>query len=79
MIKGSVCDYVGSITFYPINQVKTKTSWKDGNPGALSLFKSNGKYTIETYVQYEITTNFHRLDTIMNKHNIPCVDIIYTF
>ena len=77
LIKGAVCDYDGSITFYPINQEKTKTTWKDGNPGASSLFKSNGKYTIETYVQDEITTNCHRLDTIMNKHNIPCVDIIW--
>lgn len=77
LIKGAVCDYDGSITFYPINQEKTKTTWKDGNPGASSLFKSNGKYTVETYVQDEITTNCHRLDTIMNKHNIPCVDIIW--
>lgn len=77
LIKGAVCDYDGSITFYPINQEKTKTTWKDGNPGASSLFKSNGEYTIETYVQDEITTNCHRLDTIMKKHNIPCVDIIW--
>ena len=77
LIKGAVCDYDGNITFYPINQEKTKTTWKDGNPGASSLFKSNGKYTVETYVQDEITTNCHRLDTIMNKHNIPCVDIIW--
>ena len=77
LIKGAVCDYDGNITFYPINQEKTKTTWKDGNPGASSLFKSNGKYTIEHYVQDEITTNCHRLDTIMNKHNIHCVDIIW--
>ena len=56
LIKGAVCDYDGSITFYPINQEKTITTWKDGNPGASSLFKSNGKYPIETYVQDEITT-----------------------
>tara|TARA_R110002072_G_scaffold60435_3_gene153458 strand:- start:465 stop:2480 length:2016 start_codon:yes stop_codon:yes gene_type:complete len=77
LIKGAVCDYDGSITFYPINQKKTKTTWKNGNPGASSLFKSNGKYTSEIYVQDEITTNCHRLDTIMNKYNIPCVDIIW--
>lgn len=77
LIKGAVCDYDGSINFYPINQEKTITTWKDGNPGASSLFKSNGKYTIEHYVQDKITTNCHRLDTIMNEHNIPCVDIIW--
>ena len=77
LIKGAVCDYDGSITFYPINQEKTKTSWDDGNPGASSLFKSNGKYPYETYVQDKITTDCHRLDTIMNKYNIPNVDIIW--
>ena len=77
LIKGAVCDYDGDITFYPINQKKTRTTWKDGNPGASSLFKSNGKYTVETYVQDEIITNCHRLDTIMNKYNIPHVDIIW--
>lgn len=77
LIKGAVCDYDGSITFYPINQEKTKTTWKDGNPGASSLFKSNGNYKVETYVQDEITTNCHRLDTIMSKHEIPRVHIIW--
>lgn len=77
LIKGAVCDYDGNITFYPINQEKTKTTWEDGNPGASSLFKSNGKYKVETYVQDEIITNCHRLDTIMNEYNIPYVDIIW--
>ena len=77
LIKGAVCDYDGSITFYPINQEKTQTSWDDGNPGASSLFKSNGKYPYETYVQDKITTDCHRLDTIMNKYSIPNVDIIW--
>jgi len=77
LIEGAVCDYNGEITFYPINQKKTITSWKDGNPGASSLFKSNGQYTIEKYVQDEIITNCHRLDTVMEKYNIPKVDIIW--
>jgi len=77
LIEGAVCDYDGSITFYPINQQKTITSWPDGNPGASSLFKSNGSYNIETYVQDEIQTNCHRLDTIMKSYNIPTVDILW--
>jgi len=77
LIKGAVCDYNGHITFFPINQCKTITTWCDGNPGASSIFKSNGKYTIETYVQDEIKTNCHRLDTIMKMHNIPYVDIMW--
>ena len=77
LIEGAVCDYDGTIQFYPINQEKTITTWVDGNPGASSIFKSNGTYNIETYVQDEITTNCHRLDSVMNKYNIPKVDIIW--
>lgn len=77
LIEGAVCDYNGNVTFYPINQQKTITTWKDGNPGASSIFKSNSKYTIETYVQDEITTQCHRLDSVMDKYCIPKVDIIW--
>lgn len=77
LIEGAVCDYDGSVTFYPINQKKTITSWSDGNPGASSMFKSNGLYPYETYIQDEVTTNCHRLDTIMKKYDIPKVDIIW--
>jgi FkbM family methyltransferase len=77
LIDGAVTDYDGEITFYPIDQYKTQTSWNDGNPGASSIFKSNGNYDIEKYVQYEIKTKCHRLDTIMKLNNIHKVDIIW--
>jgi FkbM family methyltransferase len=77
LIEGAVCDYNGEIKFYPINQQKTITSWSDGNPGASSLFKSNGMYTLETYVQDEIYVKCHTLDSILVKYNIPRVDIIW--
>ena len=77
LIEGAVCDYDGEIAFYPINQKETITTWADGNPGASSLFKSNGTYTMEHYVQDEIKTNCHRLDSIMKLNNIPKVDIIW--
>lgn len=77
LIEGAVCDYDGNITFYPINQKETITTWEDGNPGASSIFKSNGKYTIETYIQDEITTQCHRLDSVMDKYGISNVDIIW--
>jgi FkbM family methyltransferase len=77
LIEGAVCDYDGEITFYPINQQKTITSWEDGNPGASSLFKSNGTYVYEHYVQDEIRTKCHRLDTILKIQGIPKVDIIW--
>jgi len=77
LIEGAVCDYDGEIKFYPINQEKTVTTWKDGNPGASSIYKSNGTYTVEKYVQDEITTNCHRLDSVMKKYDISRVDIIW--
>lgn len=77
LIEGAICDYDGEITFYPINQKKTITSWIDGNPGASSIFRSNGNYTIEKYVQDEIKVRCHRLDTIMDKYSIEHVDIIW--
>jgi FkbM family methyltransferase len=36
----AVSNQSGEITFYPINQEKTESSWKDGNPGASSIFKA---------------------------------------
>jgi FkbM family methyltransferase len=77
LIEGAVTDYDGAITFYPIDQAKTRTTWKDGNPGASSLFKSNGAYNIEHYIQYDISVNCHRLDTVITKRNIPAVDVIW--
>ena len=83
LIEGAVCDYDGEITFHPIDQENTKSSWSDGNPGASSLFKFHEEYNKyhdsknENYVQTKITTNCHRLDTVMKKLNIPKVDIIW--
>ena len=77
LIEGAVADYDGEITFYPIDQKNTITTWEDGNPGASSLFKSNGTYTPEYYVQNEIRTNCHRLDTIMTKYGVDRVDIVW--
>lgn len=77
LIEGAVCDYDGEITFYPINQKETITTWSDGNPGASSIFKSNGTYDAEKYIQYEVVTNCHRLDSIIKNNNIQQVDIIW--
>jgi len=77
LVEGAVTDYDGEITFYPIDQQKTITTWKDGNPGASSIFRSNGTYDAEHYVQYKIKTNCHRLDTVMRTYNIDKVDIIW--
>jgi FkbM family methyltransferase len=78
LVEGAVCDYNGEVTFYPIDKQRTITTWEDGNPGASSLFRSNGSYdSIEKYVQNEITVNCHRLDTVLSKYNIDKIDIIW--
>jgi len=83
LIEGAVCDYDGEITFHPIDQENTKSSWSDGNPGASSLFKFHEEYSKyhnaknEKYIQKTITTNCHRLDSVMKKLDIPKVDILW--
>src|SRR5690349_3459910 len=44
LVEKAVCDRNGDIPFYPINPERTITTWRDGNPGASSLFKASGKY-----------------------------------
>jgi len=73
----AVNNYDGICKFYPINKSKTITTWSDGNPGASSLFKSNGRYTLEKYGQDEIEVECVRLDTILKKENTNEVDIIW--
>jgi len=77
LIEGAVTDYDGTITFYPIDQEKTVTTWQDGNPGASSIYKANGTYEVEQYVQYAIDASCHRLDTVMTANGIERVDIIW--
>ena len=77
LIEGCVCDYNGTIKFHPINKEKTITTWPDGNQGASSMFKSNGQYTCEIYVQDEIIVSCYRLDSIIDKYDISKVDIIW--
>lgn len=77
LIDQAVNLYDGECTFYPINKEKTITSWADGNQGASSLFKANGKYDIEQYVQDEVHVNCVRLDTVLKTHHIEKVDLIW--
>ena len=77
LVEKAVTDKDGSVTFFPIDQEKTDTIWEDGNPGASSLFKSSGKYPVETYVQNEIKVAATRLDTFAKKHKIKNVDLLW--
>lgn len=57
--------------------LQTITTWVDGNPGASSLFKANGKYPIEKYVQSEDKVECTRVDTILANYNVDKVDIVW--
>jgi FkbM family methyltransferase len=73
-----VFDYDGMIKFHPINTEKTITTWKDGNPGASSVFVANGSYDhIEKYVQDEVNVRCTRLDTWANENFVPKVDVVW--
>lgn len=73
----AVNTYDGDCTFFPINPERTRTTWPDGNPGASSLFRSNDTYTIETYVQDEITVPCVKLSTAMKQHDLSSVDLVW--
>jgi FkbM family methyltransferase len=77
LIDKAVNNFDGSCTFYPIDTKRTITTWVDGNPGASSLFKSNSKYPVETYIQNEITVDCVRIDTIMQQNDISIVDVVW--
>lgn len=78
VINKAVNDYNGKCRFYPTNPDKTITTWKDGNPGASSLFKASGAYdNIEKYVQDEIEVECCKLETFCNNNSIKNVDAIW--
>jgi FkbM family methyltransferase len=72
-----VNDYTGLTKFYPINQEKTITEHLDGNPRASSLYKANGTYPNETYVQDEITIPCMRIKDMMYMFGLPQPQILW--
>lgn len=77
LVESAVSELDGEVSFYKINQEKTKTTWSDGNPGASSLFQASGKYEVEDYVQDEIKVKSTRLDSFLKDKNIESVDILW--
>ena len=73
----AVNSYDGTCKFYPIDPTRTRTTWKDGNPGASSLFQANGTYPSEFYVQNEIQVPCRRIDSVLKEHGIQRVDLIW--
>lgn len=77
LLEVAVNSFDGECDFFPIDQEKTITSWKDGNPGASSLFVSNGTYPVETYIQNHVKTPCKRLDTLLREYGISRIDVIW--
>ncbi len=77
LIPKAVNSYTGTCTFYPINPKKTRTTWADGNPGASSLFQSNGQYWVEHYVQDTIEVPCTTLEDICKEMAIDSVNILW--
>ena len=77
LIEQAVSDIDGKVSFYPPNPEKTITPYSNGNQGAASLLKASGKYPLETYVQDTIEVEATRLDTFMDKQNLPRIDILW--
>ena len=78
VINKAVNDHDGTCVFNAIDPDKTETPWFDGNRGASSLFKANGKYDhIEKYVQKEIEVPCIQLETFCEENNIDHIDLIW--
>jgi FkbM family methyltransferase len=77
LVEKAAADHDGAMTFYAIDQVKTETSWADGNPGASSLLRASGNYPLETYVQTEITVQGTRLSSYMKEAGLESIDLLW--
>jgi FkbM family methyltransferase len=77
LVAKAVNSYTGVCKFHPINPQKTRTTWTDGNPGASSLFVSNGTYRVEHYVQDTIEVPCTRLDDACKELGIESVAIVW--
>lgn len=71
LVDNAVSSQNGVVSFYPIDPLRTRTSWPDGNPGASSLLRANPAYANETYVQNEIEVESVSLDSYCRSHPMP--------
>jgi FkbM family methyltransferase len=73
----ALSDIDGLVTFFKIDTEKTKTTWGDGNPGASSMFPTNGEYDIEDYIQIPIEVSSVRGDSFIDLSEISPPDLIW--
>jgi FkbM family methyltransferase len=63
--------------FHKIDTVKTNTSWANGNPGASSIFKANGKYEVEDYAQIPIEVQFVTGKNLIEEEGFQIPNLIW--
>jgi len=77
LVDRAINSFTGRCPFYPIDPMRTVTTWADGNPGASSLFLATGDYPAEQYVQNETEVECTRLDDLCRELDIPVIDFIW--
>jgi FkbM family methyltransferase len=77
LVDKAINSYTGRCPFYPIDPARTITTWKDGNPGASSLFVATGDYPVEKYVQNRVEVDCIRLDDLCGQLQIDAIDLIW--
>lgn len=77
LIEKAVSNIDGKVKFYPIDQKKTVTTWKNGNPGASSLLRASGEYPVEKYIQKEIEVDTITLKSFMKTYKLEHIDLLW--
>lgn len=77
LVDKAVNEHTGRCIFYPIDPKRTVTTWKDGNPGASSLFVATGAYPVEKFVQNKIEVDCIRLDDLCKQLGVETIDLIW--
>lgn len=67
----------GKSSFHQINTQLTGTTWKDGNPGASSIFRPSSKYEVEHYVTEEIEINISRARSLIDYSNFSIPNLLW--
>lgn len=77
LVEKAINSHTGRCEFHPIDSTQTITSWRDGNPGASSLFLATGDYPAEQYAQGTIEVDCIRLDDLCGQLGIDVIDLIW--
>ncbi len=70
-------DSDGFGAFHKIDTVNTNTSRANGNPGASSIFKANGKYEVEDYAQIPIEVQFVTGRNLIEEEGFQISNLIW--